>query len=86
MKEPDRIPFAIEQVGELTGSPDNVQLVSFAEKAVPKTLTVEPNRPEVGSKEIDGPATELVASLEFVCVDAATKDELVEEVEFRRII
>lgn len=61
--------MAIEQIGELTGLPDNEQLVSFVEKATPETLMVKPNGPELESKEIDGPVTRLVVSLEFVTID-----------------
>ena len=55
-KEPVRVPFVIAQVGaEPTGSPDIEQLVSFIEKLEPETLTVDPNGPELESKEMDGP-------------------------------
>jgi hypothetical protein len=47
---------------------------------------VEPNWPELESKEIVGVVAKFVVSLEFVSVDVVTEDEFVDEVEFDRII
>lgn len=47
---------------------------------------VEPNCPELKSKEIEGLVARFVVSLEFVSVDVVIEDEFVDEVEFDRII
>ena len=51
--DPVKVPFLIEQVGEVTGAPDNEQVVSFAEKLEPEMVTLVPMYPELGAKEID---------------------------------
>ena len=87
-KEPPSTPLRIEHAGELTGSPDNEQLVSFVEKSEPETFIVEPNWPELESKDMDGPRLSLrfVVSLEFANVDVVIEDELVNEVELATIM
>ena len=48
------VPLVIAQVGDVTASPDNAQLVSFIEKSEPDTLMVDPVEPELGSSEMYG--------------------------------
>jgi hypothetical protein len=67
--EPVRVPSSIEQVGELTGVPDNEQLVSSPEKSAPETLIVVPNGPEFESNEIEGLGARLVVSFVLVAVE-----------------